>query len=204
MGILILNSNLILEFGVYSLYDDSTTRYAYISINSRYADVHNLAPAKIFMNQKQQHIEQHLKDFAFDFSRTVIKIDFESTKLPTIYFGSFCSKNLQNHFQFVSAKWIQDQKNPGNTLEILCEKFIKRFCMRDFMQFKSDKTDMFCHTNTRASNKVAQLCGKYNESDDSRKQKVNEIDMRERVKEVEELSKYFPKNSSNNRIQWKT
>lgn len=73
--------------------------------------------------------------------------------------------------------------------------------MRDFMQFKSDKT---YHTNTRASNKVAQLCGKYNESDDSRKQKVNEIDMRERVKEVEELSKYFPKNSSNNRIQWKT
>lgn len=121
MGILILNSSLILEFGVYSVYDDSTTRYAYISINSRYADVHNLAPAKIFMNQKQQHIEQHLKDFAFDFSRTVIKIDFESTKLPTIYFGSFCSKNLQ----IISNSFRQNGFRTKKSLAILWKFYVK-------------------------------------------------------------------------------
>lgn len=177
MGIIILNSNLILEFGVYSVYDDSTTRYAHNSINSRYADVHNLAPAKIFMNQKQQHIEQHLKDFAFDFSRTVIKIDFESTKLPTYILAVFAVKIFKIISNSFRQSGFRTKKKPGNTLKILCAKFIKRFCMRDFMQFKSDKTYLFCHTNTRASNKVAQLCGKYNESDDGRKQKVNEIDM---------------------------
>lgn len=68
---------------------------------------------------------------------------------------------------------------------------------------------LLCHTRFRSFEERKRTREKYTLKPDNRKQ-VNEIDAKTRRHEQNEeedearVSKYFPKNSSNNRIQWKT